>query len=117
MEWRNFVSVVPAAKKSKLGPISFQNIRVLYKQSVKKQETGQKKGKNPPKKGVFISPTSWLSFASKVGNSSLATFEAWPEKLATFEASWSEGLIKTPFLEGFCPFFVLFFAFSQTVCM
>ena len=25
--------------------------------------------------------------------------------------------IKTPFLEGFCPFFVLFLAFSRTICI
>ena len=40
VEHRNFLSVVPAAKKSKLGPIFCQNIRVIYKLSVKKQETG-----------------------------------------------------------------------------
>ena len=61
MEWRNFVSVVPAAKKSQLGPICFQNIRVIYKLSVKKQETGQKTGKKPPKKGVFISSSDQLA--------------------------------------------------------
>ena len=66
MEHRNFVSVVPAAKKSKLGPIFFQNIRVIYKLSVKKQETGQKTGKKPPKKVVFPAPPiSWLSFSEK----------------------------------------------------
>ena len=30
MEWGNFVSVVPAAKKSKLGPFSCQNILSMY---------------------------------------------------------------------------------------
>ena len=49
-ERRNFVSVVPAAKKSKLCPIFFQNIRVIYKLSMKKQKTGQKTEKKPPKK-------------------------------------------------------------------
>ena len=40
---RNFVSVVPVAKKRELGPIFFsQNNRVIYKLSVEKQETGQK---------------------------------------------------------------------------
>ena len=53
MEWRNFVSVVPVGKKSKLGPIFCQNIRVVYKLSVKTQGTGQKMGRNA-KKGVFI---------------------------------------------------------------
>ena len=69
VERRNFVSVVPAAKKSNLGPIFFLNILVVYKLSVKKQETGQKTGKNPPKKVVFPAPpTSWPSLSSKVGN-------------------------------------------------
>ena len=62
VERRNFVSVVPAAKKSKLGPIFLKNIRVMYILSVKKQKTGQKTGKNPPKRTVFSAPpTSWLS--------------------------------------------------------
>ena len=66
VEPRNFVSVVPAAKKSKLGPIFFLNIRFMYKLSVKKQRTGQKTGKNPPKKVVFPAPPiSWLSFSEK----------------------------------------------------
>ena len=57
MERRNFVSVVPAAKKSKLGPIFFQNIRVIYKLSMKKQKTGEKTKKKPPKKVFF---PAWL---------------------------------------------------------
>ena len=61
MERRTFVSVVPAAKKNKLGPIFSKNIRVMYILSVKKQKTGQKTGKNPPKKGVFISTSDHLS--------------------------------------------------------
>ena len=62
VEWRNFVSVVPVAKKRKLGPIFSKNIRVMYILSVKKQKTGQKTGKNPPKKMIFSAPlTSWLS--------------------------------------------------------
>ena len=69
MEWRNFVSVVPAAKKSQLGPIFFQNIRVIYKLSVKKQETGQKTGKKPPKKVFLSAPlTNFYGQATKVGN-------------------------------------------------
>ena len=64
VERRNFVSVVRAAKKSKLGPIFFQNIRVIYKLSMKKQKTGQKTEKKPPKKVFFPAPpTSWLSLA------------------------------------------------------
>ena len=61
VERRNFVAVVPVAKKRKLGPIFFLNIRVVYKLSVKKQETGQITGKNPPKKGVFIRPSDQLA--------------------------------------------------------
>ena len=62
VEPRNFVSVVPAAKKGKLGPIFLKNICVMYIPSVKKQRTGQKTGKNPPKKVVFPAPPiSWLS--------------------------------------------------------
>ena len=64
VERRNFVSVVPVAKKSKLGPIFFQNIRVIYKLSMKKQKTGRKTNKNPPKKVFFPAPpASWLSLA------------------------------------------------------
>ena len=37
----------------------------------------------------------------------------WRQKLLR----WSEVLIKTPFLEGFYPFFVLFFAWSLTICI
>ena len=54
-------SVVPVAKKDKLGPIFSKNIRVMYILSVKKRKTGQKTGKNPPKKGVFISTSDHLS--------------------------------------------------------
>ena len=34
VERRNFVSVVPATRKRKPGPMSFQNIRVMYIQTV-----------------------------------------------------------------------------------
>ena len=61
VEPRNFVSVVPAAKKGKLGPIFFLNIRVMYILSVKKQKTGQKTGKNSPKKVFFFSPPDQLA--------------------------------------------------------
>ena len=81
MEPRNFVSVVPAAKKGKLGPIFFLNIRVMYILSVKKQETGQKTGKNPPKRGGFSSPSDQLAeFIRK----RTGTFFGYPEKVRTF---------------------------------
>ena len=81
MEPRNFVSVVPAAKKSQLGPIFFsQNIRVIYKLSVKKQETGQKTGKKPPKKVFLSAPlTNFYGQATKVAN-----FRGLATKVANF---------------------------------
>ena len=108
VEWRNFVSVVPAAKKSQLGPIFFQNIRVIYKLSVKKQETGQKTGKKPPKKGVFISSSDQLA---EPGHKSCQLL--WPGS-----ASWSEGLMKTPFFGGFLPVFCpVSCFFTDNLCM
>ena len=41
----------------------------------------------------------------------------WSVHIRPNSASWPEGLEKSPFLEGFCQFFVLFFAFSLTICM
>ena len=60
MEPRNFVSVVPAAKKGKLGPIFFLNIRVMYILSLKKARNRTKNGQKPSEKGVFISPSDQL---------------------------------------------------------
>ena len=40
-----------------------------------------------------------------------------PDLFGINSASWSEGLEKPPFFEGFCPFFVQFFAFSLTICI
>ena len=45
VERRTFVLVVPTVKKSKLGPISFQNIRIMCIQMDKMQKTGQNSGK------------------------------------------------------------------------
>ena len=45
VERRTFVLVVPTVKKSKLGPISFQNIRIMCIQEDKMQKTGQNSGK------------------------------------------------------------------------
>ena len=119
MEPRNFVSVVPAAKKGKLGPIFFLNIRVMYILSVKKQRTGQKTGKNPPKKVVFSSLSDQLAeFEQK----RTLSFSEYSEKGRSFSIQtqpadrkgWKK---KQPFLESFCLFFVLFFAFLPTVCI
>ena len=128
MEWRNFVSVVPAAKKSQLGPIFFQNIRVIYKLSVKKQETGQKTGKKPPKKGVFISSSDQLA---EPGHKSCQLLwhchESWQLSWQCHKSwqlswhchkSWSEGLMKTPFFGGFLPVFCpVSCFFTDNLCM
>ena len=58
VERRTFVSVTPAAKKNKLGPIFSKNIRVIYKLSVKKQKQGKKTDINP-KITCFFS-TTWF---------------------------------------------------------
>ena len=60
VERRTFVSVAPATTKSKLGPICFQNIFLLYILLVKMQKTGQKTDKNPEKNCFFFlsSPSS-----------------------------------------------------------
>jgi len=74
---------------------------------VKKQETGQKTGKKPPKKGVFISSSDQLA---EFGHKSCQLL--WPGS-----ASWSEGLVGAPFFGGVCTFFVRFLAFSRTICV
>ena len=62
VERRTFVSVAPATRKSKIGPIFFQNIFLLYIFLVKKQKTGQKTAKNCQKKLFFLAPPAiWLS--------------------------------------------------------
>ena len=95
VERRNFVSVVPAAKKSKIKPFSFQNIPAMYIYKAQKQGTGRKMGKNPPKKGVFLAPlASWLSLSVSVA-----------QHLRTNWASWPEGLEKNTFFGGFLPIF------------
>ena len=51
----------------------WQKRHLIYKLSVKKQETGRKTGQKPPKP-----PTPTFQVIPQ-------TFEEWPEKLATFE--------------------------------
>ena len=80
MERRTFVSVVPAAKKNKLGPIFSKNIRVIYKLSVKKQETGQKTGKNPPIKTLL----SALALEFRKWGVPFAEFRKWGAPFAEF---------------------------------
>ena len=59
--WRNFVNGAPMAREGQLDRFFLQKRHSIYKLSVKKQKTGQKTGKNPPKKGVFISTSDHLS--------------------------------------------------------
>ena len=80
MERRTFVSVTPAAKKNKLGPIFSKNIRVIYKLSVKKQETGQKTAKNPPKK-AFLSA---LALEFRRWGAPFAEFRRWGASFTEF---------------------------------
>ena len=58
--WRNFVTGASTAREGQMGRFFLQKRHFIHKLSVKKQETGQKTGKNPPKKGVFISPSDQL---------------------------------------------------------
>ena len=59
--WRNFVNVAPTARGGQMELSFLQKRHLIYKLSVIKQNTGQKTGKNPPKKGVFISTSDHLS--------------------------------------------------------
>ena len=83
--WRNFVTGASTAREGQMERFFLQKRHFIHKLSVKKQETGQKMGKNPPKKGVFISPSDQL--------------------LWQCHKSWSEELRKTPFFGGFLPVF------------
>ena len=95
VEWRNFVSVVPAAKKSQLGPIFFSKYP-CYIQTV--CEKARNRTKNLQKKGVFISSSDQLAEPG--------------------HKSWSEGLIKTPFFGGFLPVFCpVSCFFTDNLCM
>ena len=59
--WRNFVNGAPTARVGQMELSFLQKRHLIYKLSVIKQKTGQKTGKNPPKKGVFISTSDHLS--------------------------------------------------------
>ena len=59
--WRNFVNVAPTARVGQMELSFLQKRHLIYKLSVIKQKTGQKTGKNPKKKGVFISTSDHLS--------------------------------------------------------
>ena len=62
--WRNFVTGASTAREAQMGRFFLQKRHFIHKLSVNKQETGQKTGKNPPKKGLFISPSDQLSWPS-----------------------------------------------------
>ena len=83
--WRNFVTGASTAREGQMGRFFLQKRHFIHKLSVKKQETGHKTGKNPPKKGVFISPFDQLAEFATFGarREKLATFGARREKLAT----------------------------------
>ena len=120
--WRNFVTGASTAREGQMGRFFLQKRHFIHKLSVKKQETGQKTGKNPPKKGVFISPSDQLAeFGLKScqlfepRRQKLPTFEAWPQKLDTFQAKLGElvrGADKNTFFwrvfARFCPVFCFF---------
>ena len=59
--WRNFVNGAPMARVGQMELSFLQKRHLIYKLSVIKPKTGQKTGKNPPKKGVFISTSDHLS--------------------------------------------------------
>ena len=58
--WRTFVNEAPTAREGQMERFFLQKRHFIYKLSVKKQETGQKTGKNPPKR-AFLSALLWNS--------------------------------------------------------
>ena len=91
--WRNFVNGAPTARVGQMELSFLQKRHLIYKLSVIKQKTGQKTGKNPPKKGVFISTSDHLSNFWRQQLLRPATFRAsnfWRQQLlrsATFRAN------------------------------
>ena len=62
--WRNFVIGAPTARGGQSDRFFLQKRHFTYKLLMKKQKTGQKTEKKPPKKVFFPAPpTSWLSLA------------------------------------------------------
>ena len=90
MERRTFLSVVPVAKRSNLGPIFFLNIRFMYKLLRKKQKTGHKMGKKPLKKVVFPAPPHQLLRISANGLGPFAEFCKWSGPFAERPESCSQ---------------------------
>ena len=58
--WRNFVNGVPTAREGQIESFFLQKRHSKYKLSVKKKKTGQKTGKQPPKRGVFIGTSALI---------------------------------------------------------
>ena len=78
--WRNFVNGDPMAREGQMGQFFLQKRHFIYKLSVKKQETGQKTGKNPPKK-VFLSA---LALEFRRWGAPFAEFRRWGASFAEF---------------------------------
>ena len=78
--WRTFVNGAPTAREGQMERFFLQKRHFIYKLSVKKQETGQKTGKNPPKK-VFLSA---LALEFRRWGAPFAEFRRWGTSFAEF---------------------------------
>ena len=127
-------------EKVKWSHFFLQKRHFKYKLSVKKQKRGQKMGKKPQKRGVFIGTSALIpqtvrticripqtvrtisgNGAHHLRNSAnvaapFAEFCKWCAPFAEWRQNLVRGAEKTPFCGGFLPVFVLFFACSQTIC-
>ena len=97
-----------------MGPFFLlQKRHFIHKLSVKKQETGQKTGKNPPKKVFFISPSDQLA---EFGLKSWQLLAPRRQKFPTFEDKLGQlvrGADKNTFFwRFFCPFLSCFLPFQ-----
>ena len=94
---RNFAIGSPKAREGQLDRFFLQKWHFIYKLSVKKQRTGQKTGKNPPKKVVFPAPPiSWLSL-SEIGPGPIS------DKLSQLIGGAGKNTFFGGFLPVFCP--------------
>ena len=109
---RNFAIGGPTAREGQLDRFFLQKWHFIYKLSVKKQRTGQKTGKNPPKKVFFRKRTrSFSGFPEKdpvlfrkrtqSGSQSGKGPGPFSEKLSQLIG----GAGKTTFFGGFLPVF------------
>ena len=100
-------------EKVKWSQFFLQKRHFKYKLSVKKQKRGQKTGKKPQKRGVFIGTSALIPETVHT----ICRFSANDaHHLRNEGKTWSGGLKKTPFFGGVLPVFVLFFASSRTIC-